>query len=273
MKNKAIFFIMLCVTTFAWAQNELPQNETQATTPSTKKDKTQKSFAPKPHSLRKVYNTIYIAPSVNWFSGVSRPFIRENATVTVIPAWMIDFRVGTYGYISTGLSYNTLGCVLSFPDDYINRQEALGFSSNGIVYRTYKVSYLEIPVTFKMISNYMGRWAFHGDIGARLGMKLQAKAHDVYTDFNYTDPLNSSNTIDGELIRTSKLGNTVNFLNVAASIRGGAQFYLGTYASLLMGLEYRYGFTPILNSKSTHADGVYTKAKSQQFLLTLGIIF
>ncbi|MEG1573339.1 MAG: outer membrane beta-barrel protein [Bacteroidales bacterium] len=272
MKNKAILLIMFFAVTFVSAQNGTEMidtiNRADLVSPSVVQ-----SFMPKPRQLRKVYNSIYISPSVNWFSAVSRPFIREKPTVTLIPTWLIDVRVGLYSYISTGISYNSLGCILSFPDEYIDQYKSLGLSSSGIVYRSYHLSYIEIPITFKMVSNYIGRWAFHGDIGARIGMKVRAKAEDVYTDFKYTNPTSTATLVDGELRRDISLGNTVNFLNVAASIRGGAQFYLGTYASLVMGIEYRYGFTPILNAKSTQSNGVYSKVKSQQFALTLGFVF
>lgn len=246
-------------------------NTTQKYSPSVSQvNRNNQSRGTAPSDKRLVYITIEGAMLTNWYARIDNPFDREGAKFTVNPSVWVDFYLGRYVFLGTGLSYNTYGGKLAYPSDYINNLANSGFSAYYEVNRAYAISYIEIPFRFTMKSNSINGWNFLGTLMFNFGIKVRGRYLDVYEDFKYTD---GSTEINGELIRKGKLEKKANLWNISGSLRAGAEYAISPNFALTFGLGYRSGFLDALTSKHEKSNDILPDVLSQQFEVYFGFVF
>ncbi|MDE5703929.1 MAG: outer membrane beta-barrel protein [Bacteroidales bacterium] len=238
-----------------------------------KAPKSAKNKAPNPLARqgKLVYVSIDVAPVINWYAHIARPFDRKGAQVIVNPTVSIDFDLGYYMFIGTGLSFNTIGGRLQFPSQYVQQIENLGFSCYDQMLRTYSASYIELPVVFRAQSGLMHNWRVFGSVGGHFGIRVLAKYKDRFDDFKA--PAEGASHIDGTLIRSGKFNKAMNLWSVALGLKFGASYQLADALSLRFGVGYRYGFLDALSKQHERPDGVYPHMKPQQFEFFVGLTF
>lgn len=238
-----------------------------------KAPKSAKNKAPNPLARqgKLVYVSIDVAPVINWYAHIARPFDRKGAQVIVNPTVSIDFDLGYYMFIGTGLSFNTIGGRLQFPSQYVQQIENLGFSCYDQMLRTYSASYIELPVVFRAQSGLMHNWRVFGSVGGHFGIRVLAKYKDRFDDFKA--PAEGASQIDGTLIRSGKFNKAMNLWSVALGLKFGASYQLADALSLRFGVGYRYGFLDALSKQHERPDGVYPHMKPQQFEFFVGLTF
>ncbi|MDE7149286.1 MAG: PorT family protein [Bacteroidales bacterium] len=221
-----------------------------------------------------VYVSFDVAPVFNWYANIDRPFDRKGCRAIVNPTLSVDFDLGYYMFLGTGVSFNTTGGRLQFPSDYVNQYGQLGFSSYNQVLRSYTASYIEIPVVFRVQSHAMQGWRVFGSVAGHFGIRVLAKYRDTYDDFSFlaasgkTAPI-----IDGTLIREGKFNKGVNLWQVALGARFGASYQVADALALRFGIGYRYGFLDAFSKHHERPGGTYPHMKPQQFEIFAGITF
>ena len=225
-----------------------------------------------------VYVSLDVSPVFNWYAYVNSPFNRKGCQVFVNPSVAVDFDLGYYMMVGTGLALNTTGGRLQFTSNYVREMERLGYTCYDKVLRTYTAMYLELPLTFKMQGHITQDWQFFGSVGGYFGLRVWARFRDRFDDFKSPDytasnPLGAVHQIDGTLIRKGKLDKELNRWNVAAGLRLGASYSLSDAVALRFGLGYRYGFLDAFSLYHERPDGVAPTMKPQQVEAFVGFTF
>lgn len=234
-----------------------------------KADKSKKSLA---RQGKLVYISIDVAQVFNWYGSVNRPYNAKGARAIVNPTVSVDFDLGYYMFLGTGLSFNTTGGRLQYPSDYVEQYKDLGFSAYDEVLRAYTASYLELPIVFRVQSNLLhNHWRIFGSVGGHFGVRVFTRYRDTYEDFKFQGT--NGQTLEGKLVQTDKLGNKINTWQVALGARFGGSYKLLSVMALRFGLGYRYGFLDALTKNHEQPNGVRATAKPQQFEIFLGLTF
>ena len=263
-------------TQTAAAQNRPPVYEVASSTADAAKDVKGKETKAK-HSLARQGKLVYIsvdaAQVFNWYGSVNRPYNGKGARAIVNPTVSVDFDLGYYMFLGTGLSFNTTGGRLQYPSDYVEQYKDLGFSAYDEVLRAYTASYLELPIVFRVQTNLLHKhWRVFGSVSGNFGVRVFARYRDTYEDFKYQNPFGNQ-TLEGKLVQTGKLGNKINLWQVSVGARLGGSYKLLSIMSLRFGLGYRYGFLDALTKNHEQPKGVQATAKPQQFEIFLGLTF
>ncbi len=247
------------------------QNQTAAKPKEgTKADKGKTSLA---RQGKLVYISIDVAQVFNWYGNVNRPYNSKGARAIVNPTVSVDFDLGYYMFLGTGLSFNTTGGRLQYPSDYVEQYKDLGFSAYDEVLRAYTASYLELPIVFRVQSNLLHKhWRVFGAVSGHFGVRVFTRYRDTYEDFKFQNP-SGNQTLEGKLVQNGKLGNKINPWQVAVGARFGGSYKLLSIMSLRFGLGYRYGFLDALSKNHEQPGGVRATAKPQQFEIFLGLTF
>lgn len=120
---------------------------------------------------------------------------------------------------------------------------------------TYRLQYLDIPLTLKMKTNEINYIVYYARIGGSFGVALNGKAEEEYVSLN--GKFNETTTID-------KLGSDMAFMRANFLIGGGLEYSLGGTTTALVEASFTNGLTYLLDD---------TKAIGNFMALKVGIMF
>ncbi|POY35091.1 PorT family protein [Solitalea longa] len=161
----------------------------------------------------------------------------------------------------TGFSYGLMG------DFYVKERYAFstefavtsmggtiieGDSQNGIE-TTYKIKYIEIPLSMKLKTNKMGQGQFYGQFGFVPGFNIGAKASGTQTVGGISTDFDDKNVQDN-----------INGARLGLLIGGGYEYYFDNSTRLALGLSFNNGFTDVFDNG---------KATNSYMALNVGIFF
>jgi len=99
--------------------------------------------------------------------------------------------------------------------------------TNGVSV-TYKIQYIEIPVTIKLKTNQIGYYTFYGQFGLHPMINISAKGN-----------------ANQQSVKNANISREVNYFNVGYQIGGGLEYEIGNSFTLSAGLIYSNGFTDV----------------------------
>ncbi len=198
----------------------------------------------------------YVAPGIDWF-GTQNNDILTNGAGNFGFGLITDIYLADNFIIGSGINAQWFkGDV----DIQITDTIGVGAYRSG----TYKLGYLEIPLTIKLMTNDVGYLRYFGQLGGFLGFPLLKKRYD----FTVNDVL----TEDNEQLIKRVVG--IN-LGISASI--GAEYALTENTSGYAALWLNKGFTPALKNRVFEDDFFYNdsdnKVTTGVVSLRLGVIF
>lgn len=120
---------------------------------------------------------------------------------------------------------------------------------------SYKLQYLDIPLTLKMKTNEINYITYYARIGGSFGIALSGKAENEFVSIDRTK--NETITID-------KLGSDMAFLRANFVIGAGFEYSLGGTTTALVEASFTNGLTYLLDD---------TKAIGNFMALKVGIMF
>ena len=254
-----------------------------------------------------------VTPSINWYkpegkiiagNGVSARFgggliteFRLAKVVSVQTGVQIDVDGGKVKYNNGGPNSpgsNTVSYYYNTLDDKIVHYDPVLANSPSYTHfqlneRSYKVTYVTIPVALKMKTREIGTFTYFGQIGMNNSFRWKATADDQLQVID--DNTNTLGTKDSK----SKIEVTQDVASYAASLTFGlgAEMNLSGSTSLLFGLNYNLGFTNVVSNDSKYLNrraneanysetlnpSAYTETKMPQeiksnaVVLTVGVLF
>ena len=190
------------------------------------------------------------SPQITWIKPDNDKVIKNDGVKLGFGyGLMFDFRFGQNYSLMTGI--NVLGS-----SGRIEYQDSLEipFIHDGINDTlppstiTYKLGYLEIPITLLLKTNEIGYMTYFGQFGISSQFNLKAKGDATAKN-----------------IANEDLSKEIRFLNMGLVIGGGFEYSLGGNTALVVALMYNNGFTDILKDKE--------KATLKSLSLKLGVMF
>lgn len=185
-----------------------------------------------------------IAPSVDWL-GVSTPDVTLDAAQVKFQYGIVtEFAFANNYAFVTGLEHKLAGASV----DYLKLPHY--FTAEGDTFnldkRNYKLDYLNIPLTLKLMTNQIGYFTYFGKFGVDASFLVRGRADD---EGSYSNDPNTNVDIDNrdifEELSIFKIG-----LNVGA----GAEWNFSGNTALVFGVSYHHGFVDVLRDPTE--DGV-----------------
>jgi hypothetical protein len=257
-------------------------------------------------TTQKVRFGIKATPAVNWMApNESKKMQNYKTKLNAGIGLVLEFRLTDVVSFQTGLDvtnisftakYNTDTAFYIFKDDAIIEAEIKGDSINsprpylGSGYslmrlneRTYKTTYLNIPLTLKMKTKDIGGFTYFGQIGGNLFGRLSAIANDV-VDKN---SLSGTSLVIEKNIEVEKIDitKTMNILTACGNIGAGFEYNISGSTSLFASVNYQHHFMNATKADSgylirsrtegtkTYLSEFQNGVKLKQIVLSIGILF
>ncbi len=174
-----------------------------------------------------------LSPQISWMTSDDSSVDSNGSLFGYNFGLMLDrFFDENYAF-STGLTINTTGGKLTY-----NTEE------EGEINSTFKLKYLEVPLTLKLLTNDFHRSRYYGQFG-------------LFTQFNIKASDNDGNSRSSD----------VKMFDMGYQLGGGIEYSLGGDTYLTAGLTYANSFLDATDYR------VKDKANLRRFLFQFGIIF
>lgn len=226
-----------------------------------------------------------VAPSFNWLRPDDKKTEGDGMAMGLKYGLITEFRLSSVASFSTGIEGSHLGGKLSYPDSafyyvhddaFIAKEDTAGKSNKLQVYklnnRTFRVTYVTIPVTLKLKTKDIGGMTYFGFFGGDLNFRAGAKA----TDTQITNILVPSGTsFDASKVDITK---DMNLFTVNLNVGGGIEYNLSGSTSFTAGLHYNRGFLSATKADSEYLmkpDGTPYKQKAYMdgIVVSVGMLF
>jgi opacity protein-like surface antigen len=182
---------------------------------------------------------------------------------------MAEFPIGSSGnyQFATGLNLNNVGGVTNEKFEY--KQAIEGPLLTRELETTYKLQYIELPLTVRLMTNEIGYMRYFAQVGFGASFNIRAKADRVVPEY-FEPPANAfvKNFIEEQ---NENIQDRINLFRAALIVGAGAEYNFSGNTSLLFGITYNNGFTNIANFDVA----VDKKARllNNYLELTLGLYF
>jgi hypothetical protein len=201
---------------------------------------------------KKIGFGLHASPQLSWMKPDNEKMMKNDGVKLGFGyGLMFDFRFGQNYSFSTGINVLSTNGRLEYLDTleipFIHGPDGVKDTLPATTI-TYKLGYLEIPLTLLLKTNEIGYMTYFGQFGISNQIKLKAKGDASVNEISNED-----------------LSEEVKFINVGLLIGGGFQYSLGGNTALLVALMYNNGFTDVLKDEE--------KVTLKSLTLKLGIMF
>jgi opacity protein-like surface antigen len=183
-----------------------------------------------------------ITPTASWIHASSDDLEGDGSKIGFNYGLITEFAFTENYSLATGITFDNNGGKLRTKDAQV---DTLNFQYE------FKLQYVELPITLKMKTNPVGYIRYYGQFGVAPEFLIGAKG---------TYMQGSTLVVDDDDIKDD-----INNLNVSLIIGLGLEYNLSGNTNLLLGIQYKNGFSDVLNSDS--------KATVSTLGLNIGILF
>ena len=206
---------------------------------------------------------IKLAPSMAWLRSDTKGLENDGSKIGFTFGLVMEFPIGAAGNyrFGTGLFLNNISAKYNIDAPY---QDAI----NGpILTKTLntdvKMGYIELPLTFKLMTNEIGYMRYFGQIGFGTAFNIRAKADFEEARFDTTGVY-----VTGfQLLEDEDYKDHIQPFRASLIVGAGMEYNFSGRTTLQAGLTYNKGFTNILK-KVTVGD---KKAKALQNYVELNL--
>jgi hypothetical protein len=256
-------------------------------------------------STQKTRFGIKATPSVNWMvPNETKKLQNSGSKLNAGIGLVLEFPITDVVSFQTGLDITTISFNAKYNTDtafYIYKDDAIieaeiqgdsistpkpyfgsGYSLMRLKERTYKTTYLNIPLTLKMKTKDIGGFTYFGQIGGNLFGRLSAVANDLVEKNSLSGLTIIKENIEVEKVDITK---TVNVLSACGNIGAGFEYNISGSTSLFASVNYQHHFMNatkadsgyLIRSRTEGAKTNYSEfqngVKLKQIVLSLGILF
>jgi opacity protein-like surface antigen len=189
---------------------------------------------------------------------VDNPIQYESDGLRMVAGWglMFDYNFTENYTLSTGFRFGGYGGKLRYQDSTSHTMK------NAIVNRTYKLSYLEIPIDLKLKTNQIGYFTYFFTAGLRPGFRMNGMADDKYELVQV-----ENKSID--LVDSKDLG----FFHLSFNVGVGAEYQISRSFSAFASIGYRNGLIDVLKGENGIDPTLSENATLNGLAITAGFIF
>ncbi len=207
--------------------------------------------------------SLKFAPSLDWMQPNSKNYKYDGVVLGYTYGLMGDFAVGGSGhyFLNVGLQFKNTGGKLTYENIIVHNTRYLDVNVN----RKYNISYVSIPIAFKLKTAQFGRMTYYGNFGIDNSIRTKAKANDTYKIIGSNDPSFNIPDID--------INKSVSLLKASIIIGAGAEYTISGNTKAYAGLVFYNGFTDILSGENVKFQDIKENAVNKSLELVVGISF
>lgn len=207
--------------------------------------------------------SLKFAPSLDWMQPNSLNYKSDGVVLGYTYGLMGDFAIGGSGhyFLNVGLQFKNTGGKLT----YDNMVDIKGDNvlEDVTVFRKYNISYVSLPIAFKLKTAQFGRMTYYGNFGIDNSIRTKAKANDTYKLKNST-----------EVTRNNlEINKSVSLIKASILIGAGAEYSISGNTKAFAGLVFYNGFTDVLSGSNMKFQDVKENAVNKSLELVIGISF
>ena len=212
------------------------------------------SFNSSECSAQSVSFGIHGSPNISWMKPDVKSIENDGVKLGFGYGLMLDRNFSDNYAFSTGLSVRSNTSKIKYNDTIPFVHDGIkGDSLPAGASVTYKLGYIEFPLTLKLKTNEIGYITYFGQFGLSSQFNIKAKGEATKT------------TTKGEGIDDSDISSEIKFLNLALKIGAGIQYSVGGNTYLTAAILYNNGFLDVTKDD----EKVYLKSLA----LRLGVMF
>jgi len=200
---------------------------------------------------------IKVAPNISWLKPATDGYESDGNGFGFSWGFIADFALTENYFVSTGFSASWNNTGLKYPHK-VEDQE-------GVMYRDYRLRYLEIPIKLKMKTNKLNdHLKAYGQLGLGSAFKIGAKAKDTFenTVTGVTSPEDETNISD-----------EIQLFKASLIVGGGVEYYIDESTLIFAEFNYNNGFTNVLKGSNTVDPTLSQQAQLHYIELAIGVIF
>ncbi len=195
-----------------------------------------------------------VAPNIGWMKPDAQDYSRNGIDAGFSWGFQAEF------FLMENYAFNT-----GFDVVYLNGSLDYPYKSGskvGVMSRSIKSKYIELPLILKMKTNDFGKFRFYGQVGFGLGFLLDAEAEDRFF---------SQGVLDEK--KTLEIRKQLRFTRESLILGAGAEYSLGGSTFLFAGIKFDNGFIDILKDQNTVNSSIENKAISNYLEIQIGLMF
>jgi hypothetical protein len=201
-----------------------------------------------------------IAPNAGWMNPSTKGYDSDGARLGGTIGFMAEYYFTTNYAFTTGLNFSSISGKLSYADSlFVPDDNQVEY---GMVNRTYKFLYLEIPVMIKMSTKTYGKVSYFGQVGFGTGFRLKASVKEHFDPASGTTPDDQNYEFNN--------GTTVIRESIRAGI--GMAYHFDESSQLLIGINYSNALNNVLTLKN-YSTGLEEKSTLNFAEISIGFLF
>ncbi|HRS54081.1 MAG TPA: porin family protein, partial [Bacteroidales bacterium] len=211
-----------------------------------------------------------VSPAMSWIKPDIKTISYEGSRININGGLITDFNFTNNYAFSTGFEIISFGGKLGYPNStadsvyYIPSEDTIPFL---LLNRTYRLRYVNLPLTLKLKTNQIGSMVYYGQFGFDMGLRWRALADDE----GYQKRITTTN-------KDVTVQEDVSFFRLSLNVGLGVEYNLAGNTSLLIGANYNNGFTNAFRKESkvlANKNGSRLKqnAFANYVALSVGVLF
>ena len=204
--------------------------------------------------------------------GLTMEF-RMNKVACFAMGVQVDYDMGKITYLTTA---DPNYYWIDKDSQFLSYNDSASASTNTkykINSRTYRTTYVTLPLSLKLKTPEIGAMTYYGQFGINSSFRLKTRVND---DVNAGSPTGSHSTQTDLLITDD-----MNIFRFALNIGGGAEWNLAGSTSMFFALNWYNGFSNVFKTDSKYLfrynagvpEASKQKATSNAIALTVGVLF
>ncbi len=227
-----------------------------------------------------------VEPNFSWMTPSSDELLSNGVSLRANFGLNLDFMFSENYAFGTGINLMGTGGSLSYLDNETRDNDPNNYLISRE--RSYKLRYVEIPLTLKLRTQEIGYLTYWGQFGLGLGFVTRAQGDDDIKFFSAENEQGFYEPVirDDELDENVDISSDIVPVRAALIVGAGADYSLSGSTALSFGIIFNNGFTNVLKGNGIEKDdkdqpvfesgspkNFDLKATSSQIQLMIGLIF
>lgn len=189
---------------------------------------------------------IKLAPNMSWIKADTKGLENNGSTLGFTFGLITEFPIGASGNyrFGTGLFLNNTG------GKYLRSVEYKDAVNGPILKKDlrtdFKTGFIELPLTFKLMTNEIGYMRYYGQLGFGASYNIRAKAdYDTFAGVFIDDNFYVTSF---ELLEDEDFQNSIQPFRASLIVGAGLEYNFSGSTTLQAGVTYNNGFTNALKN-------------------------
>lgn len=192
-----------------------------------------------PKARKKFRMGFQVRPSIDWFTPNTDGVELDGVRVKFGYGLMGEYAFTNNYAITFGVEHRMSGAALRFDNAAYYLNAAPDTATFALQSRLYRMDYVNIPITLKLMTNEIGYMTYFGQFG--VDFSFLASARGIDKGYSLSDSTRSEMTRDPQDIYSQS-----SFGNIKLNIAAGAEWNFSGNTSLVFSVSYHHGFIDLV---------------------------